>query len=232
MKKVWKLVGIATLVAVLGVAAAGAVAFAQEDEASGFPFDFHQRFREAVADILGITSDEYDAALEQAQGQVLDEAEAEGWLTEEQAEVLRWRMDQAPGMARMDLGKGIPNLGRAFARGIGGPGDNLVSIAAEVLDMSLVDLLTELQNGQSIAEVASNQGVDAQAIVDAYLAEIQEDVDEAVAEGDMAQTQADYFLQRAEERALDQLDHTWQGGPRGFDGARGGRMGFPGPGGF
>jgi len=226
MKRVWKLVGIATLVAVLGVAAVGAVALAQDDDGTGF--DFQQRFREAVAEILGVAVDEYDAALEQAQGEVVDQALAEGWLTEEQAELLQWRMDQAPGPARMDVGKGM----HAFTRGIGGPGDGLVSTAAEVLDMSLTDLLTELQDGQSIADVAGEKGVDTQQIIDAYLAEINEDVDEAVAEGDMTQTQADYFLQRAEERALDQLDNTWEGGPRGFDGGHGGRMGFPGPGGF
>jgi polyhydroxyalkanoate synthesis regulator phasin len=222
MRKVWKLVGIATLVAVLGVAAVGAVAFAQDEEGTGF--DFHQRFREAVAEILGVTVDEYDAALEQAQGQVLDEALAEGWLTEEQAELLRWRMEQAPGPGRMDLGKAM----HGFARGIGRPGDNLASIAAEVLDMSLTDLLTALQDGQSIAEIAGEQGVDTQEIVDAYLAEISEDLEEAVAEGDMTQTQADYYLQRAEERALDQLENTWEGGPR----APGGHMGGPGLGGF
>lgn len=224
MKKVWKLVGIATLVAVLGVAAVGAVAFAQDDEGSGFPFNFHQRFREAVAGILGVTVDEYDAALDQAQGQVVDEAQAEGWLTEEQAELLRWRLEQAPDMGRMDMGKAL----HGFTRGIGRPGDSLVSTAADVLDMSLTDLLTELQDGQSIADVAGEKGVATQEIVDAYLAQIREDVDEAVAEGDMTQTQADYYLQRAEERALEQLDNTWEGGPRGFDGGHGGRRGFPG----
>jgi polyhydroxyalkanoate synthesis regulator phasin len=224
MKKVWKLVGIATLVAVLGVAVVGAVAFAQDDEGSGFPFDFHQRFREAVAEILGVTVDEYDAALDQAQSQVVDEAQAEGWLTEEQAEVLRWRMEQAPDMGRVDVGKALRGVGR----GIGRPGDSLVSTAADVLDMSLTDLLTELQDGESIADVAAEKGVETQEIVDAYLAQIGEDVDEAVADGDMTQTQADYYLQRAEERALEQLDNTWEGGPRGFDGSHGGRRGSPG----
>jgi hypothetical protein len=228
MKRIWKVVGIATLVAVLGVVAVGAVAFAQDDDGSGFPFDFQQRFRETVAEILGITVDEYDVALEQAQAQVIGEAEAEGWLTEEQAELLQWRMDQAPGPSRWDMGK----VTRGLARGIVGPGDSLVSVAAEVMDMSLTDLLTELQDGQTIADVASSQGVDTQAIVDAYLAEITEDVEGAVAEGDMTQTQADYYLQQAEERATDQLENPWEGGLRGFDGRHGGRMGFPGPGGF
>lgn len=228
MKKLWKVIGIATLVAVLGIAAVGAVAFAQDDDESGFPFDFRERFHEAVAGILGITVDEYDAALDQAQDQVIDEAETEGWLTGEQAELLRWRMDQAPGSPRFDMGKMVGG----FARDMRGPGDSLLSVAAEVLDMSLTDLLTQLQDGQTIAGVASELGVEAQDIVDAYLAEISADLDEAVADGDMTQVQADYYLERAEDRATEQLDRTWEEGFLGPGGRHGGRMGFPGPGGF
>jgi hypothetical protein len=46
MKKAWKIVGIATLVAILGAAAIGAVAFAQDarNGTSG-PFNFQERFR-------------------------------------------------------------------------------------------------------------------------------------------------------------------------------------------
>jgi hypothetical protein len=65
MQRFWKVAGIATLVAILGVVAIGTVAFAQED-GEGFPFDFGARFREAIADALGITVDEYDAAVEEA----------------------------------------------------------------------------------------------------------------------------------------------------------------------
>jgi hypothetical protein len=228
MVKLWKVIGIATLVAVLGLAAVGAVAFAQDDDESGFPFDFRERFHEAVAGILGITVEEYDAALDQAQDQVIGQAEAEGWLTGEQAELLRWRMDQAPGSPRFDMGRAMPAIGRS----IGGPGDSLLSVAAEVLDMSLTDLLTELQDGQTLAGIASEQGVEAQDIVDAYLAEIMPDLEEAVAEGDMTQVQADYYLERAEERATEQLDKAWEDGILGPGGRHGGRMGFPGPGGF
>ena len=226
MRKFWKIAGIATLVAILGVAAVGAVVYAQDD-GSGGPFDFNGRFRQALADILGISVDEYDAAVEQAQDRVVDEALDEGWLTEDQAEMLRWRMDQAPGfgMRGMDQGFG------GFERGMFGHGNNLVSIAADQLSMSLTDLLTELQDGKTIADVAAEKGVDTGAIVDAYLAELKTDLDEAVAEGRITQNQADYSLEQAEERAVDQLSNTWEGGFRDH-GHRGGMMGFPGMGGF
>jgi hypothetical protein len=224
MKRLWRAVGIATLVAILGVAALGAVAFAQDD--GGFPFDFHGRFREAVASALGVSVEEYDAAVSQAQDQVVDEAVTEGWLTEEQAELFKWRMDQAPRAGLRGMGKGLRGIGPHLH---GGP-DSLVSIAADELGMSLTDLLTELQAGKSIADVAAEQGVDAQAIADPYLAQLKENLDESVVEGKITQKQADYALEQAGERVKDQLNRTWEDGMRRFPGGgRPGRMwGFPG----
>jgi polyhydroxyalkanoate synthesis regulator phasin len=228
MKRFWKFAGIATLIAVLGVAVVGAVAYAQED-GEGFPFDFRGKFKEALAEILGVSVDEYDAAVDQAQGQVVDEALAEGWLTEDQADMLKWRMDQAPDLGMRGMGKDFGG----FDRGMFGRGDNLVSVAADELGMELTDLLTELQDGKTIADVAGEKGVDTQVIVDAYVAQVKENLDEGVAEGRMTQKQADYFLEQAGERATDQLNNTWEGGSRGFPGGgHPGRMpGLPGEGG-
>ena len=226
MKKMWKMVGVATLVAILGAVALGAVAYAQADD-DGYPFDFAGKFKEALANALGVTVDEYDAAVEEAQGQVVDQALAEGWLTEEQAELLEWRMAQEPA-----LGKGRMPMGFGLEPGPLGRGDNLVSLAAEQLGMKLTYLLTELQGGKSIADVAGEKGVDTQVIVDAYLDQVRDNLDEAVADGRITQNHADYQLQQLEQRATDQLDNTGQDGFRGFGGHRGGMRGFPGPGGF
>jgi polyhydroxyalkanoate synthesis regulator phasin len=226
MQKLWKIVGVATLVAILGVAALGAVTYAQDAD-NGQPFDFAARFKEALANALGISVDEYDAAVEKAQTQVVDEAVAEGWLTQDQADLLSWRMAQAPalGMGRMPMDLG------GFELGPFGGGDNLVSIAADKLGMKLTDLLTELQNGKSIADVAGEKGVDTQVIVDAYLAQIKENLDEAVTAGRITQKQADYQLQQVEQRVTDQLDNTGLDGFHG-GGRHGGMMGFPGLGGL
>ena len=225
MKKIWKMVGVATLIAILGVAALGAVVYAQADD-GGYPFDFAGKFKEALAGALGVTVDEYDAAVETAQGQVVDQALDEGWLTEDQAEQLRERIAQAP-----MLGKGRMPMGFGFEPGPIGRGDNLISIAADKLGMEATDLLTELRDGKSIADVAGEKGVDTQVIVDAYLAQVQEDLDAAVADGRITQNQADYQLEQAVERVTQQLENTWSDA---FRGGRhgGGRMGFPELGGF
>jgi hypothetical protein len=233
MKKAWKIVGIATLVAILGVAAIGAVAFAQDDDGTGWPFDFGQKFREAVANILGISVEKYDAAVEQAREQVVDQALEEGWLTEDQAERMQERMDQ--GFGAWGMGKGLmgprggfmgPHMG-FMGRG----GDSLLDLAAEKLGMSVQDLFAELQDGKSIADVASDKGVDVQDIADAYLAQLEENLKQAVEDGNITQNQADWMLEQAQEMVPDQLNNTWDhcapGGLRG--GGRPGRMwGFPG----
>jgi polyhydroxyalkanoate synthesis regulator phasin len=228
MRKLWKIVGIASLVAILGMVTIGAVAYAQDESESGWPFDFGQRFKDALADILGITVDEYDAAVQQAQGQVVDEALQEGWLTEEQAELLQWRLQQAPEFGHRGM---MPKGFGGFDRGMMGGGNSLTSIAADELGMSLTELLTELQDGKSMADVATDKGVDVQEIVDAYIAQVKESLDEAVADGRITQNQADWQLEQVEERVTDQLNSTWQ--DRSWGGKHpGGRMGFPGMGGL
>jgi hypothetical protein len=225
MKRLWKIVGIATLVAILGVAAVGAVAYAQDGGTEG-PFDFGGRFREAIAGILGISVEEYDAAVDEAQEQVVDEALDEGWLTEDQAEKMRERMEQGFGPRGMDKGFMVPHRG-FMGRG----GESLMDVAAEELCISVEDLHAELRDGKTIAELAQDNGVDPQGIVDAYLAQLEETLKQSVEDGKQTQSQADWMLEQAAERVPDQLEETWggrfPGGMRG-GGRPGGMRGFPG----
>jgi hypothetical protein len=226
MKRFWKLAGIATLVAILGVAAIGTVAFAQDDD-SGGPFNFGARIKELVADALGISVEQYESILEQARGQVVDEALEEGWLTEDQVEKMQEHMEQRAEGGRMGKGFMAPGMGPM------GRGDaSLANVAAEKLGLSLEDLRAELQDGKSIADVAAEKGVNTQDIIDAYLAELETSLTEQVTEGKITQKQADWMLEQATERAPEQLDGTWEGpGPGGFPGGGrrpGGKGGFPG----
>ena len=234
MKQVWKIVGIAMLVAILGGAGVGAVALAQDTaSATDGSFNFADKFREAIAGALGITVDKYDEAIKTAQAKVVDDAVSEGWLTKDQAEMLQWKMNQAPDSGMRVMGKGF-GMGMA-GRGMMGGGDNLLSVAAKQLDMSLTDLLTELQGGKSIAGVAKDKGVDTQTIVDAYVSQVKETLDKAVTDGRITQKQADYQLEQMKTRLTNQLDKIGIDlGRGGFPGGghRGGGTGFPGMGGF
>ena len=223
MKRVWKIVGIAMLVAVLGIAAVGVAAFAQGDTGtSDSPFDYVTKFKEALAGILGISVDEYTAAVDKAEQQVVDQAVSEGWLTEKQAAELQSRLDQAP--AGPGLGVGMDMGFGKLDKGPGGfAGVSLQSVAAEKLGMELTALQTELQNGKTIADVAKEKGVDTQTIIDAYLTQVKAKLDEKVASGDITQEQADTQLEQAKTSATEKLTSTWE--DLGHGGGRHGGMG-------
>jgi hypothetical protein len=232
MRKHWKIVGIVALVAILGVATIGAVALAQDSgNDTNAPFNLAQRLHEAIANALGITIDEYDSAVSTAQKQVLGEAVSEGVLTQDQADQMQQRLDEGFGLG---MHGGLFGFGgEKFGHGgfWGGPENSLLSVAADKLGMTVSDLMTELQSGKSIADVAGEKGVETQTIVDAYIAQLQTNLDQAVSNGRITQTQADSILQRAQDSVPDQLNNTFENRmPGGFRGGmRPGRFqGFSG----
>ncbi len=238
MRKVWLVVGVAALVAALGVAAVGTVAFAEDDDG---PFNFRARFKEVLAGLLDVSVEEYDAAVEEAQAQVVDEAEAEDWLTEDQAERMRQRDEE--GHEPRDFGKGF--MGPRDQRGFPAPRKGFVGregflplkVAADLMEMEVRDLVAELQDGESIASVADKRGVTTHAIVDGYVAQLEERLEQPVENGRITEKMAEALLDRAREKLPELLERTWEDcGPGGF--RRGGQpdrhkdtgrmWGFPG----
>lgn len=224
MSKFWKIAGIATVVAVLAVGALGTVALAQEGTTSSSGWNFREKMQEAIASILGISVEKYQAAIDTAEEQVLEQAVADEWLTQEQADRLQEHLDSVPEQDRFGRGSfGMPRMP-------GLRGESLISVAAEQLGMSQSDLVDELQAGKSIAEIATEKGVDAQTIADAYLAQVREKLAEAVENGDITQKQADAMLENMAEQLAEQLEAA--GGkclPGGFRGHGGPRGAFGGP---
>jgi len=209
LKTFLKVAVVATLVAIVGVAALAAVVVAQApDDTDTSPFaDWRQEMHEAIARALGVSVDEYDAAVEQARDEVLDEAVQAGDLTQEQAERMRERAEQGWGPGLM----GGPGMMGGRGR-MGGPGmmagieSSLVGIAAEQLGLTVAELRIELASGKSIADVAGEQGVSTQAIVDAFLAERQEWLSQAVEDGRLTQEQADTMMAHMAERVQDHVE--------------------------
>ena len=210
MKGFWKVAGIATLVAILGVTAVGAVAYAEDGDGSGWPFDFRERTQEAIAGILGINVATYEAAVNQAREQVIGEAVSEGWLTDDQADRMRER--QAEGSSPRGMDKGFMGPRGGLAGGFAGcKGNSPVGIAAEELGISVRELMTELQGGKSIAGLAGEKGVELETISNVYLEQLIENLKTAVDEGRLTQERADWMLEQAQERAPELLEKTWEG---------------------
>jgi hypothetical protein len=246
MKLSWKRIGVfAGILALVGVVGLASVAVAQgSDDGAVRPFDFGAKVHEAIASVLGIGLEQYESAVETARGQVIQEAVAEGTLTQEQADQILERMGEGFGPKGMPFGRrgGGQRMGGRMGAWPGGPEGSLLSVAAEQLDLEVSELQAELQDGKSIAEVAEANGVDPQAIADAFVATISDRLAEAVANERMTQEQADELLSGIEERVSDQLENSdgcqkfgglMHGGrPGGFgaDGAR--QFGGRGPGGM
>lgn len=104
----------------------------------------------------------------------------------------------------------------------GGPGNSLVTVAAEAMEMERVELVAELNAGQTIADVAAARGVVLDTIVDAMVAPRAAWLSQAVAAERLTQAQADTMLATMQAQVLAQLSapHTPYGS------GLGGGMGF------
>jgi len=213
MKRGWKIAAIVAMVAILGTATVGVVAYAQEaTTGSSTLWDFGQRVKEAIAEALGISVEKYEETVTAAQKQVLDEAVAAGKITQDQADRMQNRLDKADGFGGM---------GR-MGRGLGGE-SVLLTVAAQTLGMTEAELMTLLRDGKTIAELAEETGVDTQAITDAYLVQWKAKLDTQVADGTITQDQADATLKAKTEALPERLTSTWEkmgGAGRGRHGGR------------
>ncbi len=97
----------------------------------------------------------------------------------------------------------------------------LIGAAAEFLGMEVEELVAQLRDGATLAEIAGSQ---TDALIASLVADVEEKLDEAVANGRITQEEADEKLAEATERITTFVNE----GPQRPQGG-GGR---PGPGGF
>jgi polyhydroxyalkanoate synthesis regulator phasin len=113
------------------------------------------------------------------------------------------------------------------ARGEHGPGEGKgprSEVLAQALGMSTDDLRTAVESGKTIAQVAADQGVDVQVVIDALIAEKTNHIADEVSSGEITQEEADAKLAELETRVTDMVNN-----PRPAEGGRG--PGGRGPGG-
>lgn len=109
--------------------------------------------------------------------------------------------------------------GEAEDRGCRGRNSEAVAAA---LGLTTDEVRAARGAGQSLAEIAADQGVAVDVVVAAIVDDIEEHLAEEVAEGDLTQEEADERLAGAEERATEKVDaEPGDGGPRGARGPGG-----------
>lgn len=99
------------------------------------------------------------------------------------------------------------------------------SVAAKAIGISEADLITALQGGKSMADVAKANNVDVQKVIDALVQDKKDEVAAALKAGTITQAQADQQLANATQFVTEQVNRAGFG-PGGHGG--GGNHGGPG----
>lgn len=122
------------------------------------------------------------------------------------------------------FGMGSGGWGGMMGRGgpWGGPENSLIAIAAEKLGLTTQELLTELQAGKTIAEVAAEKNVAVDDIVETVVASRSEQLNQLVMNGQLTQEQADAMLTLMKTNVTERINAAW---PAGGFGRGGGMMG-------
>lgn len=144
----------------------------------------------------------------------LDALVADGTLTEAQADAIRERFADGP---RHHLSA----EDRAEQQ----------QLLMDVLGVSEDELRAARQSGQTLADVATANGVAVQAVIDALVAAANTHIDEKVADGTLDASRAAEIRETLVERVTARVNGERPERPAGFDGRRGpGRFGNGAPG--
>lgn len=102
----------------------------------------------------------------------------------------------------------------AGQRGGMGPQASLIALAADELGLTQQELIAQLQNNTTVAQIAEQQGVELSAIVEAFVAPRAERMQAAVAAERMTQAQADQQLATMQAQVTARLSQPWT--PQGY----------------
>jgi hypothetical protein len=202
---------IAVAVAALAVAGGGGAAIAASQGSSGSP----EAFFDSLAEHLGISNKELEDAAKAAATDQVDAALEEGRITDEEADRLKERIQQ--GDAPFLFGPpvfGRPHLHRGAALGM------KFDAAAEFLGLTNAELRERLDEGQSLAEIARAEDKSVDGLKQALVEDAEQELNEAVEDGDLTRERADEMLERLRERIDDVVE-------RGFAGPGPGHFGVP-----
>lgn len=180
-----------------------------------------QVFQSKLANQLNVSASDLTAAVKAAAQATVDQAAANGDLTQAAAARLKTRIQNAAADSCYGLGMRANALHRGFARGF--HAGDLLGAAANALGMQTADVATELRDGSTLKEIAAEKKVDYAKVSKAVLDAAKAELDTAVADGRITQDREDLMLQHL-QTALENGD--WPRAER-FGGP--GRHGGAGP---
>ncbi len=99
-----------------------------------------------------------------------------------------------------------PPIGRSGARHRGGRPGFDGEVLAGLLGIDVDTLRTELRSGKTVAEIATEQGVEVQTVIDALVAEARSHLELSVDNGRLTQEEADAKLAELTERITERVN--------------------------
>jgi hypothetical protein len=157
-------------------------------------------FNQTFATKLGVSKDALNTAFAAAVSDTADQLVKDGKIDANQAAKLKAAASKGPAGVLPLLADKADVAGKAAGYS---PFDNLKSLtpgaleaAAKLFNLSLDELNAKLQNGQSLADLAAAAKVDPQQVKDAMLASIKTQLDAAVKNGTITQTDSDNILKK------------------------------------
>jgi uncharacterized protein (DUF433 family) len=153
-------------------------------------------------------AEEYEAdvdavidAMVAAQRERLAQAVEAGWLTQDEADARAEGLEER--IADLVNGDLAPFHGPIALPGGWGLGDGPIAAAAEAIGITPAALLEALRGGATLADVAEDQGVAVDAVIDAIVDAMRARLDRAVEDGWLTRERADALAERFEEHAAD-----------------------------
>jgi hypothetical protein len=213
--------------AVAGLAVAGAGAAIAATQFNDPKAESEAIIKDAAGQ-LGVQPSALSNALKQAYLNRIDAAVAAGKLTKAQGDAIKARI-QSQDFPMLMPGFGFRN-GPGPMGGPGGPHMEMrgLGAAADYLGLSQSELMTKLQGGKSLADIAKDQGKSVDGLVQALVGDAKKHLDQAVTDGHLTQAQETQILGQIKQHITDLVNGT---APQGFGPSFRGGPGFPGPGG-
>lgn len=153
-----------------------------------------QAFLKNFSANLGVSTDRTTDAYHKAVDKTIDDAVKAGKLTASQGAELKARMDKRPvcaGFHGRDREGHLGELRTAY-----------ISAAASALHLTTTQLQTDLKNGQSLSQVAQQQGVSESQFRSSVIATLKPKLDAAVAAKTITTSQRDRILEWLQNRPL------------------------------
>lgn len=166
----------------------------------------------AIAQEKNVTLDTIVEAMVAARTERLTEMVTNGQLTQEQADAMLAMMKANITTKLSEAWSPRGPMGGRFGGGrMGGRwgGNPIVTTAAQKLGLTQVELMTELQAGKSIADVAQEKNTSLDTIVEAIIAPRAERLNKLVTAGQLTQAEVDNRLANLRVDVIDWLNWNW-----------------------